>query len=76
MSFNRKKLKLATRFRGLLPVVIDVETSGLNPATDALLEIAAVPIGMDGAGKLYKHPCFAYHIEPFFGARIDPKHWR
>ena len=30
------------RFRGFLPVVVDVETGGLNPETDALLEIAAV----------------------------------
>jgi len=32
---------MARRFRGFLPVVVDVETGGFNPATDALLEIAA-----------------------------------
>jgi ribonuclease T len=32
------------RFRGFLPVVVDVETGGFNPRTDALLEIAAVLI--------------------------------
>ncbi len=38
---------MAARFRGYLPVVVDVETGGFNSATDALLEIAAVTIGMD-----------------------------
>ncbi|TGZ36975.1 ribonuclease T, partial [bacterium M00.F.Ca.ET.162.01.1.1] len=32
---------MAARFRGYLPVVVDVETGGFNSATDALLEIAA-----------------------------------
>ena len=34
----------ANRFRGYLPVVIDVETGGFNAKKDALLEIAAVLI--------------------------------
>ena len=34
---------LKHRFRGYLPVVIDVETAGLNAKTDALLELAALP---------------------------------
>jgi ribonuclease T len=38
---------MAERFRGYLPVVVDVETGGFNSATDALLEIAATTIGMD-----------------------------
>lgn len=69
-----QKLKystMATRFRGLLPVVIDIETSGLNPATDALLEIAAVSINMDNQGKLFSEKTYAYHVEPFLGARFD-----
>ncbi len=37
---------MAARFRGYLPVVVDVETGGFNAATDALLEIAATIIGM------------------------------
>ena len=35
---------MARRFRGFLPVVIDVETGGFHSTTDALLEIAAVLI--------------------------------
>ena len=38
--------RIAGRFRGFLPVVVDVETGGFNAATDALLEIAAVLIEM------------------------------
>ena len=35
-----KTFAIADRFRGFLPVVVDVETGGFNPVTDALLEIA------------------------------------
>ena len=34
------KISMANRFRGFLPVVIDVETGGFNCKTDALLELA------------------------------------
>ena len=37
---------MSRRFRGFLPVVVDVESGGFNRATDALLEIAAVLIDM------------------------------
>ena len=45
-------ITFATRFRGFLPVVIDVETGGFNAQTDALLEIAAVLIDMRSDGTL------------------------
>ncbi len=73
MLTKQKKFILANRFRGLLPVVVDVETSGLNPDTDALLEIAAVTLAMDSNGKLSRDQTYAYHIEAFPGARIDPE---
>ncbi|MEM7377355.1 MAG: ribonuclease T [Pseudomonadota bacterium] len=63
---------LANRFRGFLPVVVDVETGGFESATDALLEIAAVVIGLDEAGQLTPAAHASTHVIPFEGARIDP----
>ena len=45
--------KIADRFRKFLPVVVDVETAGFNAETDALLEIACIPILMNDDGKFY-----------------------
>lgn len=67
------KNTLAKRFRGLLPVIIDVETSGLNTLTDAILEIAMVTIVHDENGRYKRDKTFAYHVEPFIGAHIDPE---
>lgn len=66
-----KATNLASRFRGLLPVVIDIETSGLNPATDGMLEIAAVMLTVNEFGRLQRAKTLSYHVEPFIGARID-----
>src|SRR5579872_2319826 len=63
---------MARRFRGFLPVVIDVETGGFHSATDALLEIAAVLIDIDTDGTLKRGVTHSYHIKPFEGARLDP----
>ena len=63
---------LANRFRGFLPVVVDVETGGFNAATDALLEIAAVLIGPDDGGTYIRGETYRYHVKPFAGARMDP----
>ena len=68
---TNKPTPFSRRFRGLLPVVIDVETSGLNPMTDALLEIAAVTLKMGDDGKLLRDNTIAYHVEPFQGARLE-----
>lgn len=65
-------ITLATRFRGFLPVVIDVETGGFNPHTDALLEIAAVLIEMRGDGSLARGETHRYHVVPFPGANMEP----
>lgn len=63
---------IAQRFRGFLPVVVDVETGGFQAATDALLEIAAVFLNMDGDGNLAIGETLRYHVKPFPGARMDP----
>ena len=62
---------LAQRFRGFLPVIIDVETGGFNPFTDALLEIAAVTVRIDENGVLHRHETFSFHIDPFEGSNIE-----
>lgn len=63
---------IADRFRGFLPVVVDVETAGFNPETDALLEVAAVTLRMDATGRLHRLQTHAGHIQPFPGAHLDP----
>ncbi|MFC3606678.1 ribonuclease T [Stutzerimonas tarimensis] len=62
---------MARRFRGYLPVVVDVECGGFNCATDALLEIAATTIGMDEQGLVYPDHTYFYRVEPFAGANIE-----
>lgn len=62
---------MASRFRGFLPVVVDVETGGFNAKTDALLEIAAVLVAFDDAGRLERRETIRYHVKPFEGANIE-----
>jgi ribonuclease T len=64
---------IATRFRTFLPVVVDIETGGLNAETDALLQIAAVILRMNDGGELYPAQTHSCHVEPFEGANLDPK---
>ena len=63
---------ISNRFRGFLPVVVDVETGGLNPATDALLEVAAVLLGMNAEGELGITESHRFLVKPFEGAKLDP----
>lgn len=62
---------ISNRFRGFLPVVVDVETGGFNPNTDALLEIAAVLIEIQADGSFRPGEMFRYHVKPFEGANIE-----
>lgn len=64
---------IANRFRGFLPVVVDVETAGFNANTDALLEIAAVTVRMDLNGQLHRDQSFHCHVEPFPGANLEQR---
>lgn len=64
--------RMARRFRGFLPVAVDVETGGFRVQTDALLEIAVVLIDMDGEGNLRRGASHSFHVQPFAGARLDP----
>ncbi|MEZ5543351.1 MAG: ribonuclease T [Pseudomonadota bacterium] len=71
MLNDTDKSPIARRFRGFLPVVVDIETAGFNAKRDALLEIAAVTLDMDEAGYLCRHETIACHIEPFPGANLE-----
>ncbi|MDH5784502.1 MAG: ribonuclease T [Chromatiales bacterium] len=65
--------KIAQRFRGFLPVIVDVETAGFNAETDALLEIAAVTVRMDDDGTLRLSQTISCHVEPFPGANLEQR---
>jgi len=55
---------IAERFRGFLPVVIDVETGGFESDKHALLEIAAVSLVMDDSGLLVRDKTIARNVIP------------
>lgn len=63
--------KIGQRFRGFLPVVVDVETGGFNAQRDALLEVAAVLIGVDEAGQFQRRETLFAQVQPFEGANLD-----
>ena len=63
---------MSARFRGYLPIVVDVETGGFNEQTDALLQIAAVIIDMDEDGQIFCAETISCHVTPFEGSRLDP----
>lgn len=71
---NEAPLKplIAERFRGFLPVVVDVETGGFNATTDALLEIAAVTLTIDATGQMVPEDTIDFAIKPFADANIEP----
>ncbi|HJP04908.1 MAG: ribonuclease T [Chromatiales bacterium] len=72
MTENDSKSPISKRFRGFLPIVVDLETGGFNCKTDALLEIAAMTVDLDDQGLLQPEECFRYHVTPFEGANIEP----
>lgn len=65
-------VSMAERFRGFLPVVVDVETGGFNCRTDALLEIAAVLLVTAADGSLRRNETIRFHVKPFDGANLEP----
>jgi ribonuclease T len=64
---------MASRFRGFLPVVVDVETGGFDWNRHALLEIAVAPIDLDAQGQLVVGEVTSSHVIPASGTEIDPK---
>lgn len=64
---------ISQRFRGFLPVVVDVETGGFDAKKDALLEVAAVLVNFDEKQRLVPVETIHYHVQPFKNANIDPE---
>ncbi len=66
------------------PIVIDIETTGVTPEKNAILEIAYTPLELNSEGKLVKGVSETFHVLPFDGAefckesmeihKIDPFH--
>lgn len=65
--------KMSERFRGYLPVVVDVETGGFDWNRHALLEIAVQPVDLDEHGRLVPGDIASAHLIPAPGTEIDPK---
>ena len=63
---------LKHRFRGFLPVVVDLETGGFNASTDGILEIAATFFELDDTGQLSVSHTVARNVDPFEGANLEP----
>lgn len=63
--------KIGHRFRGFLPVVVDVETGGFNKDRDALLEVAAVILGVDEHGQFSRKETVFAQVQPFPGGNMD-----
>lgn len=68
---TQEKPLFSRRFRGYLPVIVDIETSGFDPRRNALLEIAAVIPEMDDNGRLRIIETHASHVNPFPGSRLE-----
>ncbi|OGT58744.1 MAG: ribonuclease T [Gammaproteobacteria bacterium RIFCSPHIGHO2_12_FULL_63_22] len=73
MNDTASKPRMAERFRGFLPVVVDVETGGFDCTRHALLEIAAVPIVFDADGRFAPGETVSTHVDPYEGSILDPK---
>ncbi len=66
-----RDVSIADRFRGYLPVVVDIETAGFNAQTDALLEIAAVSLTVNDRGDWVHEESITRHVQPFEGANLE-----
>ena len=65
-------IPLNQRFRGYLPVIVDIETAGFNPKKNALLEIAAVIVEYNSQHELEITERYTTHVVPFKNSELDP----
>jgi ribonuclease T len=64
-------IPLDKRFRGYLPVIVDIETAGFNPKKNAVLEIAAVIVELNVNGELAITEKHSTHVMPFKNSELD-----
>jgi ribonuclease T len=62
---------MSQRFRGYLPVVIDVETGGFDASIHPILEIAAVHVCFDG-DRLVPAERWCAAVHPYPGGVLNP----
>lgn len=62
---------MSTRFRGYLPVVVDLETGGFDASSHAILEMAAVEVVFEG-DRLVPGERWQQAVAPYPGSRMDP----
>ena len=71
---NPRNCKLIKqRFRGFLPVVVDVETAGVEPHKNALLEVCVVLLTINDQGHFIRGESYFEHVLPFENAVLDPE---
>ncbi|WP_346657936.1 exonuclease domain-containing protein [Succinimonas amylolytica] len=68
---SESSMTLAERFRGFYPVIVDVETAGFRPETDALIEVAACTVKFTESGDLVRDESYHANILPFPGANLE-----
>ena len=64
-------MDMRSRFRGYLPVVMDLETGGFDAATHALLEIAALTLEFD-ADRLVVADRHRWEVIPHPDTQVEP----
>ncbi len=62
---------LKERFRGYLPVIVDIETAGFDAKKNPLLEIAAIIVEYDEQQQLLITESHSAHIIPFANSILD-----
>ncbi len=67
-----KQMEFSSRFRGFLPVVLDLETAGLNPNRHSLLEMAVVTLDWQNDTLSCKES-HTWSIIPHRATEIDSK---
>ncbi len=64
-------MEMASRFRGFLPVVMDLETGGFDSVSNPILEVACIFLTFEGK-RLRVKTAQRWHVAPFQGSCIDP----